>query len=279
VRQYNHALRRSLQADWAFTLFIVDSFNDADGRFADGYFAYAYINGPFAVLTSTVASYGSRYLDAVLAHEVGHIFGALDQYPAANVPCNARAGYLGVENLNSQLSGCPSDVPSIMRGGVSAYAAGALDEYARGQLGWRDSDGDGILDPVDTPISLGQTQHMAAANQSNVFTFNGRVQQSAYPSAARNTLVINKVSQVQYRVAGGAWLDAQAVDGRFDSLDEAFSFTTPPLPAGTVTIELRVIDSLGQVLLTQTLATLEIAGQARLEHTTFMPMLMSLSRY
>lgn len=278
VRQYNHALRRSLQADWAFTLFIVDSFHDADGRFADGYFAYAYIHGPFAVLTSTAASYGSQYLDAVLAHEVGHIFGALDQYPAANVSCNARAGYLGVENLNSQLNGCPSNVPSIMRGGISAYASGALDAYAGGQLGWRDSDGDGILDPVDTPVSLSQTQHMLAANQSNVFTFSGRVQQSAYPSAARSTLLINRLAQVQYRVAGGAWLDAQAVDGRFDSSDEAFSFTTPPLPGGSVTIELRVIDQLGQILLIQTLARLEVAGQASARHTTFLPMLASSSR-
>ena len=35
---------------------------------------------------------------AVIAHETGHIFGALDQYPGANISCTAVSGYLGLPN-------------------------------------------------------------------------------------------------------------------------------------------------------------------------------------
>lgn len=45
VRQYNNHMRDTYGTDWAFTVFVVDSSNDSDNRFADGYFAYAYLGG------------------------------------------------------------------------------------------------------------------------------------------------------------------------------------------------------------------------------------------
>ena len=54
------SLRRARHADWATTIFIVNSTGKANGRFADGHFAYAYVGGPFLVITSDAGPYGAR---------------------------------------------------------------------------------------------------------------------------------------------------------------------------------------------------------------------------
>lgn len=149
ARQFNHALLANYGSDHAFTIFVIDSSNDRDNRFSNDYFAYAYMGGPFTVMTYGNNGYGPHNMDAVAAHEIGHIFGAIDQYYSAQQPCTRKAGYLDVENQNSQYGNCAIDEPSIMRGQVWPYRNDTIDEYARGQVGWRDSDGDGILDPVD----------------------------------------------------------------------------------------------------------------------------------
>ncbi|MEE9617816.1 MAG: hypothetical protein V3T90_12535 [Anaerolineae bacterium] len=257
VRQYNASLREIYDTDWAFTIFVVDSSNDRDNRFSNNYFAYAYLGGPFTVMTYGNNGYGPHNMDAVAAHEIGHIFRALDQYYSAHQPCTRQAGYLDVENQNSQYGDCASDEPSIMRGQTWPYRDGAIDEYARGQIGWRDSDGDGILDPVDTTLSMSSTEHVADAERSNILTFTGSVQDAPYPSPSRRSIIINTIDQVQYRVAGGEWTDTQPLDGTFDSYAEDFTFTTPPLPTGDLAIDLRVLDSFGNEL-TETLATVSV---------------------
>ncbi len=246
VRQYNNALRDTYDTDWAFTIFVVDSSNDSDNRFADGYFAYAYLGGPFTVMTYGNNGYGPSNMDAVAAHEIGHIFLALDQYYSAYQRCTYKSGYLGVENQNSQYGGCASNVTSIMRGQTWPYRAGAIDEYARGQIGWRDSDGDGILDPVDTSLNVVNTGYITG---TDAFTFVGTVQDDPYPSSFRRSTIINTIERVQYRVAGGGWTDAQPSDGTFDSYTEAYTFATPPLFAGDLVVDLRVIDSAGNELI------------------------------
>ncbi|MBN1579539.1 MAG: hypothetical protein JXA89_02465 [Anaerolineae bacterium] len=249
VRQYNNALRDRYDTDWAFTILCVDSSADQDNRFADSYFAYAYRYGPFMVITYGNNGYGPNNMDAVVAHEVGHIFGALDQYVGAKQECTQQSGYLGVENQNSMYGSCESDVDSIMRGQVWPYMYEAVDDYARGQIGWRDSDGDGILDPVDTPYRVTSASYVAHATLPNVLTFTGNVQGDPYPSPLRSSVTINRIAGVQYRVNGEPWIDAQAVDGVFDSYAEDFAFTTWPLPTGDSAFELRVVDSAGNELI------------------------------
>jgi hypothetical protein len=257
VRSYDNALRRTYGTDWAFTIFVVDSSNDADSLFSDGYFAYAYLGGPFMVMTSGNDGYGPQNMDAVAAHEIGHIFLALDQYSTARQPCTRQSGYLGVENQNSQYCGCASNVTSIMRGQVYPYRAGAVDPYARGQIGWRDSDGDGILDPMDTTLSVTDVAYVADAGHPNVLTFSGTVRDDPYPSPLWRSILINTIGRVQYRVAGGDWTDAQPADGAFDTYAETFTFTTPPLPSGDLPIDLRMVDTAGNEV-TQTIATVAV---------------------
>jgi hypothetical protein len=258
VRSYDNALRARYGTDWAFTIFVVDSSNDSDHLFAGGYFAYAYLGGPFMVMTSGNDGYGPQNMDAVAAHEIGHIFLALDQYSSAYQPCTRRSGYLGVENQNSQYGTCASNVTSIMRGQVYPYRTGAVDPYARGQLGWRDSDGDGILDPLDTTLSVTDVTYIADTGHPNVLTFTGSVQDDPYPSPWGREILINTIGQVQYRVAGDDWAAAQPADGAFDTYAETFTFTTPPLPSGNLAVDLRVVDTAGNEM-TQAIATVAVS--------------------
>jgi len=222
VRDYNNNLRNTYHTDWAFTIFVVDSSADSDNRFSDGYFAYAYLGGPFTVMTSGNNGYGPYNMDAVLAHEVGHIFHALDQYYNAHMACTQRSGYLYVENQNSQYGGCMSNVTSIMRSQVYPYTARAIDPYSAGQIGWRDSDGDNIFDPLDTglPVTID-----TFSQEGDLITVSGTAGITPYPSPIFTSITINTLTGVQYRFDNNDWQPANATDGSFDGTGEIFDFT------------------------------------------------------
>jgi hypothetical protein len=242
VRDYNNDLRATYQTDWAFTIFVVDSSVDSDNHFSDGYFAYAYLGGPFTVMTYGNDGYGPHNMDAVAAHEIGHIFLALDQYYSAYQPCTRRSGYLGVENQNSQYGSCVSNVSSIMRGQTWPYQAGAIDEYARGQLGWRDTDGDDILDPLDTELPVSTT---TVSQDGDSVTINGAANIVPYPSPSRASVTINTLTNVRYRLDAGDWRPATADDGAFDTTQETYHFTVTSLSPGLHILEVAALDSAG----------------------------------
>jgi len=71
-------------------------------------------------------------------------------YAAAATPCTQQSGYLAVPTTNSQANNCGSHFICIMLEPIEAYAAGQIDPSALGQVGYHDSDGNGIPDPLDT---------------------------------------------------------------------------------------------------------------------------------
>jgi len=259
VRDYNNALRDTHQTDWAFSIFVVDSSADADNYFSNGYFAYAYLGGPFMVMTYGNNGYGPANMDAVAAHEMGHIFRALDQYSSAAQPCDRRSGYLYVENQNSQYGTCATNEASIMRGLISPYTNHALDDYAAGQIGWRDSDGDSIIDPLDTglPVSIN------SLNQTETtVTVSGSSEITPYPTSYPyyDSFTINTITGVRYRLDGGSWQPASAADGHFDSATEDYTLTFEGLAAGVHLLEVAAVDSAGNVSDTFSSRTFTVAG-------------------
>ncbi len=244
VRDYNNNLRAAYHTNWAFTIFVVNSTHDADNRFSDGYFAYAFLGGPFLVMTSGNDGYGPYNMDAVAAHEIGHIFFALDQYYSAAQPCSFRSGYLYVENQNSQYGGCSSNANSIMRGQIYPYSTKVIDPYAAGQIGWRDSDGDNIFDPLDTslPVSINQT-----STEGNRVTVSGTAEIIPYPSPNSISITINTLTGVKYRFDAGDWQPATAADGAFDGTTENYQFATTALSPGFHNLEVAAVDSAGNV--------------------------------
>ncbi len=234
-------LRHDRHADWATTIFVANSTGKSDGRFADGHFAYAYINGPFMVITSDAGPYGTGKLAPVVAHEFGHIFGALDQYASANTPCTQESGYLAVPTTNSQANNCGSRFICIMLEPIEAYSANQVDTSALGQIGYRDGNNNNIPDPLDTAPML-QLQMNQPGGGRPVIT--GQAVDQPFPSPTGESMTINTITRIEYRADGGEWALIPPQDGAYDSAGEAVN-TTLPLYDGAHTVELRTFNSIG----------------------------------
>ncbi len=238
TRDFINARRSFAGTDWAFAVFVVDSSNDIDGRFSDGvYSAYGYLGGPFLVLTYDNDGWGINRMDQVAAHETGHIFYATDEYNGflefsgyLNVPDNDGSNALMDTNINWWLSAGTS-----------------------GQIGWRDTDSDGILDIIDTvPDSVLSPYLPDPTNMSNLL-YTGSVREVPYPNNNPNNLygranvTLNAITRLQYRVNGGAWYNATSTDSAFDEPEESFSFTLSSLSSGMHSVEVRGVNSVGNV--------------------------------
>jgi|GEM_PF-2090303 len=257
VYTYNNWLRQKYGADWAFTVLVANSANNQTGTFSNGYFGYSYVPGPFTVITYDNDGYGINNMQAVVAHETGHIFGALDQYAGAGVACTDISGYLGVQNQNSQLA-CALNQDSIMRGGLAPYYAGLVDPYAMGQLGNRSSSGGDLPDPINTRPVVTLNLVTSPTNNTNP-TITGAAQDQPYAPPSGDTISIDYISSVQYRVDNGAWQNAMPDDGSptFNKLAQGFTFT-PALAPGAHSIDVRALNRFNT---TSNIATTSITVQ------------------
>ena len=219
---YSDRVRSRNNADWAFVLYVVDSLQDRDGMFANGVVAYtADLFGPYCMLTYDNDGYHFANFDAVLAHEMGHVFGALDEYkpPVAGYPSTGdlTSGYLGVRNSNAERGGT-TDYDCIMRGSngtLAAFAAGDLCPSTRGQAGLRDSDSDTRPDVVDTRPGFSTRLESTAA--SGAVTLRGTVVERPRKRGRisggvyfRHDLSIFVPHALRYRVDGGSWQELTA---------------------------------------------------------------------
>jgi len=249
---YAQRVRTRNDADWAFVLYVVDSLRDADGMFANRVVAYtADLFGPYCMLTYDNDGYQFANFDAVLAHEMGHVFGALDEYapPAPRYPSTGdlTSGYLGVRNGNAVVGGNGGAQPCIMLGSngtLAAFRDGDLCRWTLGQTGLRDSDGDTRPDVVDTRPALATRLESTAA--SGAVTLRGTVVEQPRKRGRisggvyfRRDLSILVPHDAQYRVDGGAWQPLAAVDGTFDEPSEAWTLTTDALTPGHHELELE----------------------------------------
>ncbi|MEW5768324.1 MAG: Ig-like domain-containing protein [bacterium] len=273
VYEYNNALREEQGADWAYTIFVVDSSADGDGKFSDGYFAYAWVGGPFVMLTYDNNGYGISNMDAVCAHETGHIFYALDQYAESGCSPTEISGYLAAPNSNCENGG--TSYECIMRGEVRPYTTGAVSISAREQIGWRDTDSDEILDIVDINPETSLTPFLPDPTENSTPAYTGSAQAGApFPNnnpynpygSGRSDININIISGVEYRYRLNSgdwseWLAASAADGAFDSQEEDFTFTTSPLTQGTYDFEVRALNRFGNADSSPAADQLTIEGQ------------------
>jgi hypothetical protein len=243
--KYDNAVRTANGTDWAFTLYCVDSLATTTGTFPDGAFAYTFdVFGPYTVTTYDNDGYGPESFDGVLAHEIGHVFGALDEYapPTPGYPSTGDlySGYLWVRNKNAVRGGTTNDA-CIMRGGNSGLAAyqgstslndGGICPSTRGQIGWR-ATRNGIPDVVDTtptvtlkpPTLDGSTATVAGVARENPWPPGHNAQGHAFI----NGISILVPHDVQYSVDGGAWHDVGTAG---TAATESFGFTTPALGSG-----------------------------------------------
>ncbi len=245
TRHYANDRRTSTGRNWGFVIFVVDSLNDTNDMFSDGSFAYAYINGPYAVMTYGNDGWGINNMEIVIAHEMGHTFGALDEYASSRCSTSDRSGYLNIANTNCE-NGTPTE-DSIMRGSSSqqiAYPSHLASVPVRGMVGWRDSDEDGLYDVVDTSVQLSASR-TSGGTYGQPAGYSGTATDIPYDSPTHPDASINTISLAEFRLDSDSWLPATASDGDFDEYSEAFSLATAPLIEGTHTVEIRARNTVG----------------------------------
>lgn len=238
IRAFNNAQRTAYGSDWAYTIFVVNDENDLDDQFAPGGFsrAFAFAGGEF--LVSLASRPASTY-----SHETGHIFWAYDEYrPDGNY--ERSRGYYNTQNLNSWDNPTPgfTQQPSIMT--KDQLLATAYDDRTSAQttfemVGWKDSDGDGVFDVLDVPLTLTGSGFYDVANGEYRFTGTSAVQTlpNRNPSGIKNDITLNQVSRAQYRIDGGAWQTAATFNAYSATLDLRFA-----VPSTATSVDIRTID-------------------------------------
>jgi hypothetical protein len=244
IYPYNNQLRIDTQSNWAFTIFVVNSDQDAvatgSGSFAlGGAFSqsFAYPGGRYVVTLSDRPEW-------IIAHEAGHMFYALDEYTAGD-PYSALRGYYNQQNTNGK-NGAPSPFTqqdSLMSSGFpqqNSYFNHTLPVSTRANIGWRDSDLDGLIDIVDVNHTLKGYGYRDALTGN--YRFVGESQVRALPNlnsvGNKNDITVNRIRVAEYSLDNGAtWQVAANYDTYSADLD-----LTIPL-AGAAQIKIRTRDT------------------------------------
>jgi hypothetical protein len=234
TRDYINDIRENFGTDWTYTVFVVDSSADVDGYFSDGYCGYAYLGGPFVVMTYDNGPFGIDAMNQCFDHETAHIFWATDEYNGVT----EYSGYLNASDVEG--SGCLMYDVSLK-----------LSSGTRQQIGWRDTDGDGLDDIIDTIPETILVPYTPDPSSNHILTYNGSAIDVAYPNLnpapwdPGNDITINFIASVTYWVDGGTSQSAAAKDGAFDEYLEDYTFTTGSLSSGPHTITVVATNSVG----------------------------------
>jgi len=257
IRKFNNYQRQQNDADWAFTIIVVNNANDPDGEFATGGSfrkAFSFAGGRFMVVPASRPA--STY-----AHETGHMFWALDEYVGGGTYSSSR-GYYNTPNSNAadnpdsgfvqQASIMTNDVPNPVPPAEptfllsEAYNAHVTSTSSSEMIGWRDTDNDGIFDVLDVPFELSGTGKFNPSTGSYRFTGSSSVRTlpNLNPTFLQDDITINCIREVQYAVDGGAWQVAQAFPNRTYVTPLDVTIVDSLLSqSGSHTIKIRTIDT------------------------------------
>lgn len=243
--RWNHDQRVAHDTDWAFTVFVIDSTVDSNGKFTDGSAAFAYFGGPFMVMTTDNGGWGLDRMDRIFAHEMGHIFYALDEYPGSE-SYTEFSGYYNIQNTNAA-DGHPDS--SSRTASIMAEAGKLTDAWNNHtsstasfeMIGWRDSDGDGVFDVLDVPLSLSGDGSFDSASRSYSFSGSSTVGtlDNQNPYGTGHDITLNSVDTLEYRINGGQWVAAGSYGQYSVNLDVDIDLSH--LAGGSHTIELRTL--------------------------------------
>ncbi len=249
---FNEAMRTRHGGHWSWTQIIRNAEAFPYGSPA---LAYAILGGPMTVALRGNGGH-ARHLDVVMAHEMGHIYQALDEYHPACRGCgDPPAGYLNVPNLNCQTCGLATG-RCIMRN-FGEFTPAEMDAMETGVVACRqtlgmaglwDSNRDGIADVLTTyPETTIETDFPDTLRTSLGTVFGGRAWDVPYAAPARYApaVTINFVRDVLYSLDGRAWRPSSPTDGRFASREEEFTSLLPALGGGTHRVRVRAVNSAG----------------------------------
>lgn len=244
-RAFAAETRRADATDWAVTVFVADSLNDTDGRFADGRFAYTWIGGPHLVMTYDNQAWGIARMDQVLRHELMHAFYAFDEYAQSSCVCSDHRGYLDGANANCTACNPTAGACVMIANGDAVCAA------TRRQIGWTDLDGDGVIDVVgedpDTFLDAGDALTCSAPALAGTAAVVAATNRNPAGSTPKASISVNRIASVEVRADGAGWLPARAEDGAWGTPQERFRASFPSLAPGPHRLEARARDDYGNV--------------------------------
>lgn len=252
-RDYDNDIRLTYCTDWAFIVHVKNG----------GVWPNASYFGPSLRMDRNFG-----WFEHIVRHETGHVFGTRDAY-SPHAP-NARYGYLMAAHSNAcgtpggYFSGAGECLDDMMAGwGPTLGYNSVIGTYTAGQLGWHASRGDGVLDVMRTHPLIDGPSVSAQVNPGFTASFTGMaVERPLLNELTSGDVSINRITGVQYRINQTAWQDAAATDGLFDSHAEAFQFTTPALPNGTYTVQIRAVNTTGQSTPTPYAQPLVVSGSS-----------------
>jgi hypothetical protein len=251
TRRFNHDQRLAAGTHWGSTLFVVNDFADADNKFSDGWFAFAFHGGPYAVLSYANNGWGVASFDRVLSHEMAHLFFALDEHKGARERTTARSGYLDGANFNSEIDAEGNARTAPQPDVLMIKNTLLLSDATKIQVGLLDSDHDTIPDVLDTfPTLTGEQGPSDSAagvfqftGQANVNPLNNINTKNVGFTSSRADMTINIIASAQYRIDGGAWRDVPDLAAELGGYEESFDFSIPDIAEGDHQIDVRVLNS------------------------------------
>jgi hypothetical protein len=248
--QFNEAVREEYRGQWSFTQVVLHANEFVGG----GMLAYAYLGGPHTVALSGNGYLGTRRLDRVIAHEIGHIFQALDEYQQA-CDCTQRSGYLNERNGNCVA--CPVQIGKcVMRAG-NEYSEAEMEQmethvhpclFTLGQMGVRDGNEDGILDVRETvPETALHTDLPDTVFGTRNVPVKGKAWDLPYafaPPSYANPVTLNTIATVIFSIDGRGWLNAHPEDGFWSEKEEDFEIRLPEVGGGSHRLWVRAVNSI-----------------------------------
>ncbi len=229
-REFNNDMRDAYGKNWSFTTFVRPWASRAS----------ALRNGPFT----------NAYRDDswhTYKHELGHIFGAADEYAESGSTTSDRAGYLYAYNTNAAKHADGRNNSSSWSAMMKVTSSTSLSSGTVNAVGWRDTDNDQIPDILDTEPEL--FINSSDGNQINTTSYEVALSAVVNPLESPNPFIgnmtINTIESAEYRIDEGHWVDINAIDGSWGGYNEDFGFTATGLTYGDHTIDVRVFNSVG----------------------------------
>ncbi|MEW4562725.1 hypothetical protein AB1K70_09375 [Bremerella sp. JC770] len=254
VRLFNHSQRVANDTNWTFTLFVINAENDTDGFFAPGS-----VRGAFSIAGGAFMAVPSKRPASTIAHEVSHQFWAMDEYEGSGDYEDTR-GYYNTQNTNAH-DGHPSpeDIETSLLGHsdplLEAYATHTSSTASFETIGWKDSDGDGIFDVYDLPISFSASGQFDPASQQMRIIGDASIGVLPNQNSAglQNSITTNRLSHLEFRVDGGVWQTGPTID----AYSANFDFLIQLPDANQHDVEVRIVDQTGHIQSASLLASTE----------------------
>ena len=226
MNNFNNTRRNANNTDWAYSIFVVNTRDASNQYLFDGNErGYAYLGGPYVAMSYDNDGWGIDRMGTITAHETGHIFYALDEYPGASSYFD-RSGYYNIQNTNAiddHPNPATRTTATIMGDGYEmprGFDSRTSSVPSLQSIGWRDTDGNGILDVLDTPMTLATiagnydilTKTFFFSATSSVTTLPNR-NPNTWPNSPGRDITLNTVDKLQYKLNDGTWITLDATYG------------------------------------------------------------------